>query len=65
MFGALFAQINFLGWRLVLQGLSGPLVELARDSAEFGLAKARYISAFGEVLAKQPIGILVASSLPR
>ncbi len=31
--------LEFLGWRMVLQGLSGPLVELACDSAEFGLTK--------------------------
>ena len=41
---------KFLCWGMVLQGLSGPLVELACDGAEFGLAKARYINAFGEVL---------------
>jgi hypothetical protein len=46
----------------MLQGLSGPLVELACDSAEFGLTKIRYIGAFGEVLPKKEVGIFIASA---
>lgn len=49
----------------MLQGLSGLLVELACDSAEFGLTKIRYIGAFGEVLPKKEVGIFIASALPR
>ena len=50
---------------MVLQGLSWSLVELACDSAEFGLAKSRYVSAFGKVLYEKAVGIFVAPSLPR
>ncbi len=57
--------LKFLCWCLILQGLSRPLVELACDSAEFGLAEARYISAFGEVLSEKAVGIFVAPALPR
>ena len=42
---------KFLCGGLVLQGLSGPFIELACDRAEFGLAEARYVKAFREVLA--------------
>ncbi len=48
-----------------MQGLSRPLVKLASDRAEFGLAKARYINAFGEVLSEKAVGVFVAASLPR
>ncbi|OUS33588.1 hypothetical protein A9Q94_18970 [Rhodobacterales bacterium 56_14_T64] len=40
-----------------MQGLSWPFVELACDCAEFSLAEARYISAFGEVLSEKAVGI--------
>jgi hypothetical protein len=50
---------------MVLQGLSWALVWLACDSAEFGLAKSGYISAFGEVLPEEAIGVSVAPTLPR
>jgi hypothetical protein len=55
---------KFLCGGLVLQGLSGALVKLACDSAEFGLAKTRYISAFGKILAQKPVGVLIAATLP-
>ena len=42
---------KFLCWGLVLQGLSGPLAELACDSVEFSLTKAGCINVLGEVLA--------------
>jgi TnpA family transposase len=51
---------KFLCWGLVLQGLSRPLVKLACDGAEFGLTKARYVSAFWEVLAQKSVGIFIA-----
>ena len=55
---------KFLCGGLVLQGLSGALVKLACDSAEFGLAKTRYISAFGKILAQKPVGVFIAATLP-
>jgi hypothetical protein len=58
-------RLKFLCWGLILQGLSRPLVELASDCAQLCLAKARYINAFREVLAKKSIGIFVTPSLPR
>jgi hypothetical protein len=56
---------KFLCWGLVLQGFSRSFVKLTCDGAEFSLAKARYVSAFGEVLAKQSVGIFIATALPR
>jgi hypothetical protein len=50
---------------LILQGLSWSLAKLAGDSAEFGLAKPRYISVFREVLSEKAVGIFVAATLPR
>lgn len=58
-------SFKFLRWRLVMQGLSRSLVKLASDGAEFGLAKARYINAFREVLSEKSVGIFVATALPR
>jgi hypothetical protein len=57
--------LKFLRWRLILQGLSWSLVKLACDSAEFGLGKSGYISAFGKILSEKAIGIFVAPALPR
>lgn len=59
------AGFRFLCWGLVLQGLSRALVELPGGCAEFGLAEARCINAFGEVLPEATVGIFVAASLPR
>lgn len=56
--------LKFLCWCLILQGLSRLLVELACDSAEFGLAKLGYISPFGKVLSEKAVGILIAPALP-
>jgi hypothetical protein len=54
--------LKFLRWRLILQGLSGALVKLARSRAKFGLTEARYIGAFREVLPeKAVVGACVAS----
>ncbi|MFT5616721.1 MAG: hypothetical protein ACI8Q6_004027, partial [Granulosicoccus sp.] len=47
-----------------MQGLSRPFVELACNCAEFGLAEGRYISAFGEVLPQQAVGVFIAPALP-
>jgi len=56
--------LKFLSWCLILYGPSRPLVELACDSAEFGLANSGYISAFGEVLSEKAVGIFIAPALP-
>ena len=63
--GCCNTRLKFLCWGLILQGLSRPLVELASDCAQLCLAKARYINAFREVLAKKSIGVFITPSLPR
>ena len=55
---------KFLCWGMVLQGFSGPLVKLACDSAEFGLAKTGYINAFREILSEKAVGVFIAAALP-
>ena len=63
--GCCNTRLKFLCWGLILQGLSRPLVELASVCAQLCLAKARYINAFREVLAKKSIGVFITPSLPR
>jgi hypothetical protein len=62
-------RCNTLGehfsWCLIHQGLSGALVELASDGAEFGLTVERQIRSLGEILAQQAIGVFVGTALPR
>jgi hypothetical protein len=45
--------------------LAWSLVQLASDGVELSLNVDRQIGAFGKVLSKQPVGVLVGSSLPR
>ncbi len=56
--------VEFSCWGHVAEGLAGPGVELQRDRVERVLAVAREVGAFGQILAKQPVGVLVAAALP-
>src|SRR5215472_2372379 len=46
------------------QGLAGPGVELGGDGVQVLAAVHRQVRALGEVLAQQPVGVLVAAALP-
>ena len=50
---------------LVAERLSRPLVQLSRHGVEPGLSVARDVDAFGQILPKQAVRILVAAALPR
>jgi hypothetical protein len=56
---------ELLRWGLVEQGLSGALVELARDGAELGLAVQGQVGAMWQILAQQAVGVFVRAALPR
>jgi len=56
---------EFLGRCHPVQGLSRSAVESCGDVVEIGLGEVRLRLALGEVLAKQPVGVLVAAALPR
>jgi hypothetical protein len=47
------------------QAFSGPVVDLIGNGVELLLAVAREIGALGQVLAHQPVGVLVGATLPR
>ena len=49
---------------LVVQGFSAPLVELAGDGAELGLAEGSEVDSVGEVLAQQAVVVFVGAALP-
>jgi hypothetical protein len=52
------------GRRVPPEGLEGPVVELGRNRGEaLGVVRAQ-VRALGEVLAQQPVGVLVAAALP-
>ena len=50
---------EFLRWRLILQGLARPLIQLARDGAQLCLGMNRQVSASRQILSQQPVGVLV------
>ena len=50
--------------RLPVQAFSGARVEFLGNGIQFALGVARQIRSLGEVLAQQPIGILIGSALP-
>src|SRR5215475_544838 len=52
------------GWSLPVEGHPGAAVELDGDLVEFVLGVAGQAGAFGEVLAEQPVGVLVGAALP-
>ena len=47
------------------QGLSRPLIQTQGYFVQVGLREARQIGFLGQVLSKQPIGVLVGAALPR
>src|SRR5215204_1300441 len=55
---------EFIGGGGVVEGLSGSGVEALGDGVEVGLGELGQGGAFGEVLAQQPIGVLVRAALP-
>jgi hypothetical protein len=44
--------------------LSRATIQLGRDGIEFGLIELAQVGALGEVLAEQPVGVLVGAALP-
>ena len=55
---------ELLGWFHPVEGLSRAPVELCGDGVEVFLAVPGEWCAFGEVLAEQPVGVLVRAALP-
>src|ERR671925_458514 len=55
---------HLLSWGPPSQGLPRPLVELGGDAVEFALVVHGQVGALGEVLAQQPVGVLVRAPLP-
>src|SRR3954465_858931 len=53
-----------LGWGFPAQRFAWSTVELLGDVLEVGGTVHREVAAFGEVLAEQPVGVLVAAALP-
>jgi hypothetical protein len=54
-----------LGWGLPLEDFAGPVVQRERDRLEVFGGPSRQVSALGEVLAQEPVGVLVRRPLPR
>src|SRR6266702_8213573 len=52
------------GRGLPAEGLAGPGVQLGGDCLQVLAAVGRQVGALGEVLAQQPVGVLVAAALP-
>src|SRR5215469_11118931 len=48
----------------VAEGAAGPGVELGGDGVELVLAVAGQVAALGQVVADQPVGVLVGAALP-
>ncbi len=55
---------NF-GWFELVECLLWAVVEFVGDGVEFGLRVDGEVGSFGEVLAQEAVGVLVAASLPR
>ena len=53
-----------LGWGAVAQAEPGAVVELGGDALELVVRVAVEVGALGQVLAQQPVGVLVAAALP-
>lgn len=51
-------------WRLPIKGLSGPAVELVADALKIVRRVDSEVRALGELVAEQPVGVLIAWSLP-
>src|SRR4051812_39030223 len=55
---------ELLGWFHPVEGLSRSAVELSGDGVEVLRGVGGEVGAFGEVLAEQAVGVLVAAALP-
>ena len=53
-----------LGWFHESEGLARTVVEARRDPHQVVRAEGREVSALGQVLAEQPVGVLVRPALP-
>jgi hypothetical protein len=51
-----------LAWRAVVEAETGSVVELGGDLGEVLAAEAVEVAALGEVLAQQPVGVLVGAT---
>jgi len=56
--------VEDFGWGLPVEALSGSVVERESDGFEVLGGPAGEVRAFREVLAQQPVGVLVRRSLP-
>ena len=56
--------VKYFGRFLPVECLSWTVVELVGDGVELGLRVARQVGSFGEVLAQEAVGVLVAAPLP-
>jgi hypothetical protein len=56
--------VEDFGRFLPVECLSWTVVEFVGDGVEFGLCVVRQVGSFGEVLAQEPVGVLVATPLP-
>ncbi|MEA2188209.1 MAG: hypothetical protein QOK16_3220 [Solirubrobacteraceae bacterium] len=53
------------GGRGEREAFAGSVVELVGDPVEFGFGDGGEVGALGEVLAHEPVGVLVGGALPR
>jgi hypothetical protein len=56
---------DLFGGRGEREAFAGSVVELVGDPVEFGVGDGGEVGGFGEVLAQQPVGVLVGGALPR
>jgi hypothetical protein len=57
--------VKSLCWRLELQGLPWPFVELTRHFVQMSLRVHREVGSLRKVLSQQTIGVLIGTALPR
>ena len=57
-------MVEGLGGGLPVEGFAGSGVERVSDGVEVVARVSGEVGAFGEVLAKEPVGVLVGASLP-
>ena len=56
--------MELLGWLVVVQGHSWPLIEFAGDGIEVLQGMHREVGPFREVLSKKMVGVLISAALP-
>jgi hypothetical protein len=59
-----YCNSKLLGRRREVEALAWALVELVGDGVEFELGDLAEVGALGEVLAQQPVGVLIGAALP-